>query len=328
MRGIPRKWKVCICATVFLTICAVVSAAVWVNVLQKRAESQASVVDAILRAGGKVGYRFRRSTYINAWSVGGVSPAFDDDASDHSPSWPEWLRKRIGEDAFDPVVRVEFPELLKAEQDELALAAITAIGKCKELEVVDLTHLGVRNEWYEQLRGLNSVTEFRVSPSNPHRPFTPNDEALKVIGSLHSLVHLEIGGTTVTDEGVRHLRNLSNLKTLDISVSVDDPFGKNGLWALGELNSLRNLTLSCEVTDEGMRWLSDMKHLEALTLFSAHLSDESVKTLGQLQNLRKLRFGDIGITDEGLKNLQELLPDCDIQRLIYTDNAFDGATNY
>lgn len=138
---------------------------------------------------------------------------------------------------------------------------------CKQLRDEDLMHLPNVNTL-----SLRSCTDIEA-------------KALKRLGELNQLQHLDLTNSKIKSELVNHL---PNLKTLNLSgCAVTD----TGLQALSQKQSLSDLTLSGPFTDKGFSFLP--VSLERLRIFDCpNLSDQGIELLvgrPKLKNLQILR---------------------------------------
>lgn len=123
---------------------------------------------------------------------------------------------------------------------------------------------------------------------------------LATVGSLESL-KLD-GSRAVTDEGIRHLARLPNLRHLDLQgTSITDA----GLGALRELPALERLSLAWSaVTDAGMHHLADLTRLQEVNLQGTRTGDGALRALAGKDDLKDFRSGN-NVTDAGLAALQD-----------------------
>lgn len=112
---------------------------------------------------------------------------------------------------------------------------------------------GIGNEELAHLRGLTNLTELTL-----HTP-TVTDDGLKHVGELTSLQTLDLE-CDITEDGLRHIRSLTNLRKLTLEGDITD----DGLKHIGSLTNLRELVLRCRVTDSGMTHLTRLENLETL----------------------------------------------------------------
>ena len=130
------------------------------------------------------------------------------------------------------------------------------------------------------------------------------DDDLSLLRAFPDLERLMLGGTAVTDAGLRHAAGLSKLTTLGlIGTKVTD----DGMKELAGLNKLEHVRLAdTAITDVGVRELSRHKSLEILILSYNKITDVSLADLRTLPELRELDLSDTSITDDGLKQLEQL----------------------
>ena len=109
-------------------------------------------------------------------------------------------------------------------------------------------------------------------------------EALKPLAE--QLFWLNLGGTAVTDAGLKQLAGLKNLRRLHLEKTA---VGDDGAAALGGLAELRYLNLyGSKVTDKGLGAIASLKKLENLYLWQTSVTDAGA---GELQKaLPKLKI--------------------------------------
>jgi hypothetical protein len=131
------------------------------------------------------------------------------------PAGPAWLRPIVGDETLRTIVHV------------------------------DLTNCPVTDDCLGWLVRLPDLEGFQIGVS----PGVPQ----VVPGNLHNAEHLNLSGAKVTDAGLVHLRDCSNLTTLFLwRTQVSDA----GLIHLKEIRSLRFVWLNgTKVTPEGAREL-------------------------------------------------------------------------
>ncbi len=102
------------------------------------------------------------------------------------------------------------------------------------------------------------------------------------------VVGVDLGGTAVTDAGLKELAPLKSLTTLELSVT--------------------------QVTDAGLKELAPLKNLTTLNLSETKVTDAGLKELAPLKNLTKLFLARTKVTDAGVAELQKALPNCKISK--------------
>ena len=122
------------------------------------------------------------------------------------------------------------------------------------------------------LTGLTHLKDLRLAQSQVVKPdltkfihlqsldlndSTFTDEGMKGLEGLKELRRLYLRNTAVTDEGLKHLSGLTQLDELDLyGVKVTD----SGLASLQNLTAMRKLNLlGAEIDDSGMETVSDRK---------------------------------------------------------------------
>ena len=155
------------------------------------------------------------------------------------------------------------------------------------------------------------------------------DAHMPFVAELRQLEGLGLWGTRVTDAGLRQAKDLSSLRSLDLSDHITDrsmPLLKGfpdlqrlhfmdiapgitdeGFKYVGQLERLENLKLPSRVTDTGIQYLQWSTSLTSLSVGKSQVTDEGLKHLAGLTNLRSLSmFAAPQMTGEGLKHLSGL----------------------
>jgi len=131
-----------------------------------------------------------------------------------------------------------------------------------------------------------------------------SDIGMRHIGRLKALEHLGLP-ERISEKGLRYVGQLRSLKELDIvgQTQITD----TALSALGEMGSLDTLVLGGpRIGDRGLVHLSRIALLKHLVLWGQNFSDAGMVQLGKLRSLRTLRVAGPGITDVGLAHLGKL----------------------
>jgi hypothetical protein len=135
-----------------------------------------------------------------------------------------------------------------------------------------------------------------------------DDEAMRAACRLPWLEELTVVDTSVTDAGAEDLRQLRNLRSLDLRLNR---ITIRPLRHIGEMSELRELTLSMKLSpvpmrDEDMAYLKRLTKLKSLTLLSTHLTDTWLVYIEGLSNLTSLQIYDMAITAGGFDHLKGL----------------------
>jgi hypothetical protein len=126
------------------------------------------------------------------------------------------------------------------------------------------------------------------------------------------IADVRLSSTQITDAGLAHFRELTNLRELRLdNTQVSDA----GLAHLQELTQLEALTLNnTQVSDAGLAHLRGLTQLEGLSLYNTRASDVGLAHLRELTRLEGLFLDKTQVTDAGVAELQKALPNCKITR--------------
>jgi hypothetical protein len=128
------------------------------------------------------------------------------------------------------------------------------------------------------------------------------DAVLEQLSRVIGIHELRLGNSKgVTDDGVRHLARIRQLRHLDLSMTAVTDQGLEVLQALPELESV-NLSWT-RITDAGVAHLAACDRLRKVYLTGTLAGDESLRTLAEKPNLAVLHTG-VGVTDVGLRLLR------------------------
>ena len=186
------------------------------------------------------------------------------------PGWKEGIAEYIGIDFVDHVVSVR----LKSHGTRADLQqAVDRLGDLVQVRRMNLMGIAVK------------------------------DDALVQVERMSRLESLLLQFTSISDGGLAHMRNLTNIKTLLIAGGISDA----GLVHLKELTKLSDLTLQrTQISDAGLAHLSGLASLSELSLSDNKLSDAGLVHLKGLTNLSRLDLRRTQVSDAGLVHLKGL----------------------
>ena len=130
------------------------------------------------------------------------------------------------------------------------------------------------------------------------------DAMLLEVADVEAITALNLSGSkAVTDEGLRHLARLPNLKHLELDgTAVTD----RGLAVLRDLPKLERISLAMtNVTDAGVAHLASCDDIREVNLSWTRTGDGAVRALAGKQKLHVFGSGN-GVTDAGLALLHGL----------------------
>jgi Leucine-rich repeat (LRR) protein len=225
-----------------------------------------------------------------------------------------WVRERGSSDYRDDMDAAKWEKVSEArsrveiggDRDvklQVEKADRTDLSFLKNLKADDLYALSlgwvptpnVQLQALEHLTGLGELELMETSIT---------DEGLEHLKPLKALRKLSIGQGNITDSGLEYLAGLTALEVLDARSSrIRGP----GLAHLKNLASLRILFLgSNPIDDAGLKDLPKLQSLEHLSLWGCPLSDASMPFLGRLTELKKLDLWGTRVTDAGMVHLEGL----------------------
>jgi WD40 repeat protein len=219
-------------------------------------------------------------------------------------------------------------QLLKLQFLELRSPNVTDEGVRFLRQLPELKHLALRakgltDEASTYLAELRGLVRLSLTPGS----FT--DRGLEGLMRMELLESLEIAESEISDAGFGKLLAKEGLERLTVSNSL---ITGEGLFSLEDSGSLTNLTLSgcpvsdrgleaivqrlpqlkilglsqTEITDEGLRHLSQLEDLYQISLYKTKVTDAGLQHLGTLDRLAYLTLTDTEVSDEGLRHLTGL----------------------
>lgn len=202
---------------------------------------------------------------------------------------PEWLSRLVGDRHLDDVRRIS---LYRGKQEELD--RLRMIDELPELVVFDDRESCDDMRWLDVLNELELLSYSRT-PEHP--PL--GDNWLLCLKPHAKLRYLDIGGYEgITDDGLKHLEGLVNLRYLHLSMN--------------------------DITSRGLRHLDNMLRLEQLALIGTNIDNNAIEIFARHRSLRWLSISCCPyITDEAkIKWLERELPRCAVLRSAAAERAY------
>ncbi|MBN8420042.1 MAG: hypothetical protein J0L73_14085 [Verrucomicrobia bacterium] len=135
------------------------------------------------------------------------------------------------------------------------------------------------------------------------------DEGMAAFAGMKNLEELWLWDSgSISDEGLKHLRDCEKLQVLNLGCDGDGITG-SGLENLSQCKVLRKANLSYLPKLEGknLRHLSELKSFEILLLGSCKgIVDADLDWVAKMKSLKTLDLGRTGVTDAGLMKLATL----------------------
>jgi Leucine-rich repeat (LRR) protein len=152
------------------------------------------------------------------------------------------------------------------------------------------------------------------------------DQGIAHLAGMRSLKRLNLSRLTISNESIRHLRDLTALESLEVAATnrVDGKLRMNdaGVAHLAGITRLISLNLfRSNVGGEGMARLAEFSALESLNLAETNVRLTKEAPWSTFRNLRSLNLSGCAITDGALARLADmgLLETLDLSHTDVTD---------
>jgi len=166
----------------------------------------------------------------------------------------------------------------------------------------------IGDEYFREIVHVSTFVDIQKgSATAPGLKHPPLNEMLRALESQRGIRTLQLGGPTVTEEGMASIARLTDLRELFIwwGSGVTDA----GIARIGRLPRLQHVDISLSaLTDEGVGHLADLPALEELSLKGKRFTDASLAHLARARRLKWLLLASdrMEITDAGLDHLTGL----------------------
>jgi len=191
---------------------------------------------------------------------------------------------RVKDDAFEKQTGVNYDQIDRQYDSFLAV-------DCKQVTSYLLQPL--------------SITELAIPDA------LPDDAAFASIGRCRNLIWLDLGGATITRDGLDRLADCDQMKQLFLSRTS---IRENSLAVLGELALLEELDLSgSDLSDATFAALPGLKNLNSLSLANTQISDASIPVLSRLPALKSVSLRGTRVSQAGTRQLQTARPDVTVR---------------
>ena len=177
--------------------------------------------------------------------------------------------------------------------DDNVLANITELAN---LRALSLEQSKISVAGFEHIAKLTNLQELMLYGATG-----VTDACLEKIQGLTKLQRLELRETRVTSLGLSYLKEMKDLKRLDVNTTT---VGNEGLEHIHGLSNLEDLDLQgTRIDDAGVVNLEGLPKLKWLKLDQCNIGDKAMKTVGKLSNLEYLHIG----SDAGDRRRSETL---------------------
>jgi Leucine-rich repeat (LRR) protein len=156
--------------------------------------------------------------------------------------------------------------------------ALRAIAGLTEIQRIYLWDAQVTDAGLEYLRGMKKLRYLHLSNSRI------TDQGLEILGSISSLEGLSMQGNAFTNRGLASVAQLGRLKSLWVCARREDTsperISDDGLVHLKALSNLETLALQHTlVTDAGLEHLEALPRLKAVYLNGSRITERGTISL-------------------------------------------------
>ncbi len=160
-------------------------------------------------------------------------------------------------------------------------------GKADGINIADVVAI---DEDLEALRDQTGIRTLIVDEG------IITDAGMSAIGSLTNLVHLRLRQSPISDEGLKQLLTLQNLRVLNLPQA---DISAAGIESLAALMRLRQLRVGGNGRNDISRMVSRLGNLRAIHLINVPVTDESLKLMCEMPHLESLYLDNPSITELG-----------------------------
>jgi len=161
--------------------------------------------------------------------------------------------------------------------------------------------------YYDQMRALDRIRDGgRIGVYERMQPVEAGRFACLLGGKyLQTVAGVSIDSGVVTEEDLRHLRDLPDLWWVKLRATGTNDGVLRGLRGLPKLRGL--VVEDANVSGAGFRHLPEVvAQLEYLQLRKTPIDDEGLRQLAGASNLKRLDLRETSITDAGLEHISRL----------------------
>lgn len=202
-------------------------------------------------------------------------------------------------------------ESVSLEKTQISTDDLLKIGAAKRMwKFIWRSGKGLQDEGMAAFAGMKNLEELWLWDSG-----SISDEGLKHLRDCEKLQVLNLGcdGDGITGSGLENLSQCKDLRKANLSY-LPKLEGKN-LRHLSELKSFEILLLgSCKgIVDADLDWVAKMKSLKTLDLGRTGVTDAGLMKLAPLGKLEELIVSEPGVTPAGVKALAKELPGLEVK---------------
>lgn len=187
------------------------------------------------------------------------------------------------------------------QESNVTIGGLKSLNSLENLQRLNIYRIHQDNSDMD-ISGLKNLNELAIGLGLPNKENTRlKDSDLACLSKLNNLRDLSINIAGISNEGLKHLQNLTNLQRLQL--------------------------LNTKIDDEGLKYLSRMEKLVDLWISGADFSGEGFKYLHNLKRIQRLEIHSYKrINQQYINQLRKELPE--LNRLIVNYKPKPAYLNY
>ena len=214
-----------------------------------------------------------------------------------------FISKLLDDEAVEQIAQMEGLKGLRVfgQIGNKSLASIATVDGLEEL-FVNGRFLG--DEGIRHISTMKTLNKLFLGKCN----FT--EQGLQCLTEMDALENLHLLGFEIGPEGAGHIANIPNLMHFRTNRPISDQAaeGLKKSRSLKELELARGMQQGYDLSDAGLKSLSEINSLESLSIYYGRFTDAGLKQLSALSNLKRLSMPNTSISEEAEKYLIENLP--------------------
>ncbi len=173
------------------------------------------------------------------------------------------------------------------------------------LAVCSTTAFGADTRWIDDLGGHVTRDSAGKVTAVSLRGTWVGDTDLRHLAELTDLTSLDLSLTHITDQGMSEIRNLPGVT--DLNLYFAEYVTDEGVGAIQGWKKLRRLNLhGTKITDVALEHVAAIPSLESLNVGNTLMTDVGLERLTSLPTLKELTMGGNELGDAGLQALRQM----------------------